>query len=446
MTAEAASRVGYAAPFANREFRGLTIAQVISECGDQVARIALAVLVFNDLHSIFYTALTYAVGYLPLVVGGTLLSPLVDRLPRRQLMLICHAARAVLVGLIALPGVPIAVALLLLAGVSLFEAPFSAARAADIRDLLPDGPTYAAGVSLGRALQQVDQAVGFFLGGLVLAFVHPRGALLIDAAGFVVAYLVVLVTVRQRPRAATSGTKGLWGDLRSGLDAVFTDSARRALVMIVWLYGLCMILPEGIAVTYAHQRGGGAISAGALTAAPAAGLVLGAVALTRWVPARRQVDLMRILAIGAALTLTLTAARPPLAVTVALWLASGACQAFFIPAVATFNLSVDSEHRGRAIAIAGAGLALVQGVALAGGGALASVIGATAAVAWFAVAGLVGLAFLNAWWPRAAMARMADEAFGKMLDPAAELAVGSFDPATVDIREADSPGRLVRRD
>jgi MFS family permease len=445
VTAQPAGRVGYAAPLANREFRGLTIAQVISECGDQVARIALAVLVFNDLHSIFYTALTYAVGYLPLFIGGTLLSPLVDRLPRRRVMLLCHAARAGLVALIALPGIPIAVALLLLAGVSLFEAPFSAARAAAIPDLLRDGPTYSAAVSLGRALQQIDQAIGFVLGGLVLAVVHPRGALLIDAIGFVGAFLVVLVTVRPRPAAATDADLGLWSDLRTGMDTVFRNSGRRALVLIVWLYGLCLILPEGVAVTYAHERGGGAIAGGVLTAAPAAGLFIGAVALTRWVPARRQIELMRILAVGACVTLAFTAARLPIAATAVLWLASGAFQAYWIPAVATFNVSVGNELRGRAIAIAGAGLSLVQGVALALGGVLAGTIGATAAVAWFAVAGLVGLAFLNAWWPRAALRIMADEAFGPLPEPEAELAAGSLDPTAVDIRDTGALGRLARR-
>jgi len=442
----APARVGYATPLANSEFRGLTLAQVISECGDQVARIALAVLVFNQLHSAFYTALTYAVGYLPLVVGGTLLSPLVDWLPRRRLMLVCHAARAVLVALIALPGVPIAVALVLLAGVSLFEAPFSAARASIIPDLLPDGPTYAAAVSLGRALNQVDQAIGFFLGGLVLAFVHPRGALLIDSLGFVVAYLVVLVTVRPRPGAAAGRVHRLWGDLRTGLSTTFGPSARRALVLIVWLYGLCLILPEGVAVTYAHSRGGGAISAGVLTAAPAAGLFVGAVALTRWVPARRQTELMQVLGFGACATLVLTALRPPVAVTAILWFASGVFQAYWIPAVATFNVSVESELRGRAIAIAGAGLSLMQGIALAAGGALAVAVGPTAAVAWFALAGLVGLTLLNAWWPRAELAALADEAFGPLARPDAELAYGTLDPSAVDVPGLDVAEGVGRPD
>ena len=445
MTSRPSKGVSYTAPLANLEFRGLTIAQVISECADQVARIALAVLVFNDLHSAFYTALTYAVGYLPLVAGTALIAPLADRMPRRQLMLICHAARAVLVALIALPGIPLGLALLLLAGMSLFEGPFAIARAALLPDLFEDGPTYAASVSLGRALQQVDMAIGFFLGGVASALLHPRGALLVAAAGFVVAYLVVVITVKAHAGASAEKRVGVLNDLRVGAAAAFGHPARRTLMLIVWLYGFCMILPEGVAVTYAHARGGGSISSGVLTAAPAAGLFLGAIALTRWVSARRQTDQMRLLAVGAALALALTAARPPIAVTAVLWFVSGVCQAFWIPAVATFNLSVESGLRARAITVASAGLYLVQGVALAGGGALAGSIGPTAAVSWFAVAALLGLAFLNAWWPRTALNRLADEAFGELADPGAELAASAMEPA-VDIRDLDGEKRLARKD
>jgi hypothetical protein len=280
----------------------------------------------------------------------------------------------------------------------------------------------------------------------VLAFVHPRGALLIDSLGFVVAYLVVLVTVRPRPGAAADRVHRLWHDLRTGLTATFGPTARRALVLIVWLYGLCLVLPEGVAVTYAHSRGGGAISAGVLTAAPAAGLFVGAVALTRWVPARRQTDLMRLLALGACVTLAITALRPPLALTAVLWFASGVFQAYWIPAVATFNVSVESELRGRAIAIAGAGLALMQGVALAVGGAVAVWIGPTAAVAWFAVGGMVGLAALNAWWPRAELAALADEAFGALPRPDAELAFGTLEPGAVDVPGLDVAEGVRQRD
>jgi MFS family permease len=315
------TRVGYGAALANAEFRGITLAQVVSESGDQVARIALAVLVFRNAHSIALTALTYAVGYLPLVIGGALLSPIADRWPRRRAMLACHAARAVLVALIAINGLPLGVQFLLLAGVTLFEAPFTAARSALIPDLLPDGPTYVAAVSLGRALNQVDQAVGFFLGGLVVAVASPRAALLIDSAAFIVAFIVVLVTVQRRPAPEPEHSGSFLHDVRTGAQVVFGDQVRRSLAMLVWLGGLTLILPEGIAVIYAHDLGGGGLAAGALTAAGPFGLFLGIIALTRWVSTRRQADILIGLQACGALLLTITAARPPIVVTFFLWAA-----------------------------------------------------------------------------------------------------------------------------
>lgn len=421
--------VGIFVPLRNSEFRGLTIAQIISECGEQIARIALAVLVFRDSNNAFYAALTYAVGYLPLVVGGALLGPLADWLPRRQLMLACHAGRAGVIALIAVPGVPIALAFVLLAFVSLLEAPFAAARTAISIEVLPDGPTYLSGVSLGRALNQIDQALGFFLGGVLLVFFQPRKALLVDAAAYVVAYLVVLLTVKSRPAANAVRPQKFFEDFRQGARIVFSDPARRALAAIVWLGGLVLILPEGVAVSYADLYGGGALATAILTAATPAGIFVGAVVLARYVAPRRQADLLLMLFAASCLFLAATAARPPIAVTAVLWFCSGVCQAFVIPAIATFNLAVAPEHRGRAVGLAVAGLSLVQAVDLAGGGALAAAIGPSAAVAWFAVAGLLGLALLRAWWPWQELKQVADQMLGTHPVPIAEIAVGVPDPA-----------------
>ena len=88
--------------FADREFRGLTLAQFTSECGDQVAAIAISFLVYGRSNSPFLAAATYAVTYLPWVLGTLLLSPLSDRYPRRTVMLVCDGGRAVLVAILAL--------------------------------------------------------------------------------------------------------------------------------------------------------------------------------------------------------------------------------------------------------------------------------------------------------------------------------------------------------
>ena len=49
---------------------------------------ALSVLVFERTSSAILTALTYALTFLPALVGGALLSSLADQLPRRQVMVV----------------------------------------------------------------------------------------------------------------------------------------------------------------------------------------------------------------------------------------------------------------------------------------------------------------------------------------------------------------------
>src|SRR5262249_58496518 len=88
--------------FAVTEFRALWLAQLLSVAGDQLARVAMTVLVFDRTHSALWTALTYAVTFLPWVIGGVALSGLADRLPRRRVMVDCDLARTVLVCLMAL--------------------------------------------------------------------------------------------------------------------------------------------------------------------------------------------------------------------------------------------------------------------------------------------------------------------------------------------------------
>jgi predicted MFS family arabinose efflux permease len=286
-------------------------------------------------------------------------------------------------------------------------------------------------VSLGRALNQIDQALGFFLGGILLVLVHPRGALLVDAAAYVVAYLVVLVTVKARPPANKSRPAKFFEDFRQGARIVFSDPARRALAAIVWLGGLVLILPEGVAVSYADSFGGGALATAVLTAATPAGIFVGAISLARYIAPRRQADLLLVLFAASCLFLAATAARPPIAVTAVLWFCSGVCQAFVIPAIATFNLAVAPEHRGRAIGLAVAGLSLVQAIDLAGGGALAGAIGPAAAIAWFSVAGLFGLALLRVWWPWDHLRQVADQMLGSQPMPAPEIALGTPDMAVL---------------
>src|ERR1700684_955416 len=103
MVAEVASeRATYRDVFAVSEFRALWLAQLLSVAGDQLARVAMTVLVYDRTRSPLWSALTFAATFLPWIVGGLSLSGLADRKPRRQVMIVCDLARMALVCLMVL--------------------------------------------------------------------------------------------------------------------------------------------------------------------------------------------------------------------------------------------------------------------------------------------------------------------------------------------------------
>jgi MFS family permease len=89
--------------FADREFRAIWLAEFASVAGDQFARVALTVLVYERTQSPLLTALTYAVSYLPWLVGSLFLSDLADSLPRRDVMVGADLGRMLLVAAMTLP-------------------------------------------------------------------------------------------------------------------------------------------------------------------------------------------------------------------------------------------------------------------------------------------------------------------------------------------------------
>ncbi len=386
--------------FAIGEFRALFGAQILSVVGDQFARVALTVLVFDRTGSAGLAALTYALTFLPDLVGGPLLSGLADRLPRRRLMVVCDLARAVLVALMAVSGMPLWGLCLLLVAVQLLNSPFSAARAALLAVILK-GDRYVVGSAVSNITFQVAQLLGFATGGLLVAAAGPARGLLVDAATFVVSALLVRLGVKERPisRGAEGHQlqSGWWRSMRAGAALVWADRRLRALVALACVSGF-YIAVEGLAVPYAASLGGGAAAAGLLLAANPAGAVVGMLVLTRWVPPRTRMRWLGPLAVAACVPLLACAASPGLIATAALWAISGAFSAFQVPANAAFMQGVPDAQRGQAFGLAvtalrsaqGAGIVLAgvaadhwsPGTVVAGAGVLGIVAASLAAVTW----------------------------------------------------------------
>lgn len=382
--------------FAVREYRTVWLADLLSVAGDQLARVALAVLVYGRTGSAAWAAATYALTFLPAIVGGVLLSGLADRFPRREVLVVTDVVRAGLVAVMAVPQVPLPVLCGLLAVVVLLGAPHNAARGALLPDLLP-GDLYERGLAVAQITGQTAQVVGFAAGGLFVAAVSPSSALALNAVTFLVAGVLFRFGLVRRPRAG-SARADEGRDLLAGIRDIATDPRRRALVVLVWMVGL-YVVPEALAAPYAAQIGAGPAVVGLLMAADPVGSVLGTWLFVRFVSPARRARLIGVLAVAAGVPLLFTALVPGVPVALLLFGVSGmASAAYVMQAQASFVRATPAAIRGRAIGVAASGIVAGQGVAVLAGGLLADLWTPSTAIAVCGAAGiLVALGGALAW-------------------------------------------------
>jgi predicted MFS family arabinose efflux permease len=382
----------------DREFRALWLAEVLSVCGDQLARVAVLVLVYQRTSSAAWAGLTYALTYLPTLVGGLALAGLADRHRRRELIVVTDVCRAVLAGVMALPGLPLpllAVALILLTTAG---GPFKAAQLALMFDVLGE-ERYRAGSALRSSSTQLAQVLGFAVGGAVLTVISPYTALGINALTFLVAAVIVRACVAARGVPAGSSNRAGRG-LRAAVRLIWGNRRTRGLLAMAWLVGL-FVVPEGVAAPYAAQLGGTAAAVGLLMAADPLGSVLGAW-LSGRAPGATMSRLMVPTAMVAGVALILCVGGPPLWISLVLWAVSGvATSSYLIQAQSEFVGAIPDESRGSAVGVASSGMQATQGLAIAGGGGVADLIGASGAVALAGAMGallavLVGISWLRA--------------------------------------------------
>lgn len=365
------------------EFRALFAAQLVSVAGDQLARVAVSILVYARTNSPAWTAITYALTFLPDIVSGPLLSGAADRFPRRSVMVIADVARVVLVAGMAWPGTPLPVVAVLLVAVQMLNAPWTAARAALLPQVLP-GDRFVVGMAVFTVITQTAQVLGFALGGIIVAAVSPNGALWLDAGTFACSALVVAYGVRDRRVSGDGMRVSGW----FGLSVVLADLRLKALVLLGCVSGF-YIAGEAVVAPYAAGIGGGAVAVGLLLAAYSVGNVVGVAVVARLVPERRRSSLVP-LAILSCAPLTVCLAHPGLIVTMILFACSGAASAYNLTASTLFVQSVPDTKRGRTFGIAVTALRVSQGIGVVSAGIVAEYLAPHIVVAF---AGLLGMGF-----------------------------------------------------
>jgi predicted MFS family arabinose efflux permease len=394
----AAGRHGYRRVFAVGEFRAIFAAHVISFSGDVIAQLALAVLVFERTGSAFGSSLTFALGFVPHVFGGTLLSSVADRFPVRRTLICCDLASAGLVALMALPGVPIPLLLGLLLPLGAIAPVFQGARAASLPDVL-GGEGFALGRSLLRMVAQTSQIWGFALGGVLLAVLSPRSLLLLDAASFLASAVLLRVGTRERPARADVAAAGpprrsVARDSLAGVRLVLSSARLRPLLLLYWLPPAFAIAPEALAAPYVARLGRGPAAVGLLLAAASAGSVVGMVTAGSWLSPSRRLRLMVPLAAWTFVPLLCFVARPALLPAMALLALSGLGWSYSIGLDQRLLDATPEPLRGRALSLATSGLMVANGLGFAAAGAAAELASPQAVIVVSSLAGLVAVALL----------------------------------------------------
>lgn len=385
--------------FRPREARYLYAAFVLSLLGDQLAKVAISVLVYDRTSSPLLTAASYAISYAPWIIGGPVLSSYADRFPRRQVLIACDVARAAIVGCLALPGIPLPALIALLFIASLFAPPFEGARSATWPEILR-GDAYVVGNAITVTTHQVGQVLGFLAGGALVAAMTARGALGLDAATFVLSAALVLIGVRPRPapRNGSDAAPSVWHETKAGIQLVFGDVQLRSIVLLVWTAAGFSYAWAGLAAPWANQLDGGARAVGLLLASGPVGMFVGGVILARLVSPATRRKVMLPLAVLAPLVLAPMMLIHELWLTLVFLAVSGAATAFNIPLNAIFVLAVPGEFRGRAFGIAQSGMQAAQGLGVLLAGAAATTLAPNTVVTLSGLIGTVCVAALVLRW------------------------------------------------
>lgn len=413
----------------NPRFRRLWFAQVITQAGDWLNRMAILALIAelgsagaaSGVGALFGVEL--AIRLLPTALLSPLAGPVADRLPRKALMIAADLVRVVIVLgylLIDEPGdLPLLYALMLAQmSISIF---FQSARSASVPNTLPHEELHEA-YTLSAATWSTMLALGAFAGGLLVSLVGIRGVFVIDALTFagsawILARLALPPTPRQPEpfswkaivtfvelRRAAAHVRAL--GLAPALLAKTCWGGAGGFLVLLSIAGTRHFAPE-TNLEFGHQAAAAGLATGLLYCARGIGTGLGPVLARRMfgtsdASLRRQIALSFVLAAG---FYSLLAVAPNLGIAfLCVAAAHMGGSTLWVCSTTWWQRHVDDRFRGRVFALEFAGMTLAF---TAGGFVTGAVYDRTSSFEW-AVLSTCALVLLSgvawsAWSRRAAL-------------------------------------------
>jgi MFS family permease len=281
-------------PLGGRSFRLYWIGQTTSAYGDQVFLIALALQVLRLGGGARELGLVNAAAGSALVLFLLLGGVVVDRLPRRAVMVASDLVRMAVLGYLGVASLTgnLRILTLAVAGVvyGAANAFFWPAKSAVLPDLVAREQLMPANSLLSSAYRS-SLILGPGLGGLLVATAGPGAAFLFDAATFAVSAGCLLAIGRagMLPRPPVPEVpRRLIGDLRDGVREVMRYRWLWVTILLFAFIVLLVVGPEEVLVpVYLEQRFHAAEAFGLVVACAGIGAVGGAMLTGLVRPVRR---------------------------------------------------------------------------------------------------------------------------------------------------------------
>jgi len=258
-------------------FRRLFLATFASSIGTWLAFVALVVDVYDRTGDANWVSALLIADFLPIILVGILLGPLIDRLPRRNILVAADVLRAAVFCVLPFTtsaGQIVGLALIIGVATSLFRPTVFAGL-----------PNLVGDEDLGHAngiLQSAENfawAIGALAGGALVATVGSDAAYWLNAGTFVVSALFILgirQSLEERHRSPSAGHRR---DLVEGLRMV-TRSRGLLTILVAWsIVTLGQAIGNVSEIVLAKDEfDAGDFGYGLLVATAAVGLTIGSLA------------------------------------------------------------------------------------------------------------------------------------------------------------------------
>ncbi|QSB15975.1 MFS transporter [Natronosporangium hydrolyticum] len=403
-------KVTFGEVFAIGEYRALFASTQLAWLGEYMAKAAVMALVFAQTGSVAMSAAAFAISFAPWLLGGPFLATLAERYRYRSVMVVCDVIRAGLIALVALPGMPLPAMLLLVFLVALAAPPGQAARSATL-PLVLTGERVVLGLAINQSSGQATQVLGYFAGA-VIAIIDPRGALLINAAAFILSAIILRFGVKDRPPQMRAEHRShLLRETGEGFKLVFGTPALRVIALLVFTAMLFSMIPEGLAIGWASELAEGeetrqGFYQGLIMVANPIGFALGVLLVARLLLPTTRRRLVPLLAVLGPLALVPALFNPQIAVVLLMAMVSGLAMAGMLPTLnGMFVQALPNGFRARAFGVMNSGMQAIQGFSVLAAGALVGVFGnqrLPMVVGFWCLVGVLIMVFFAARWPKPA--------------------------------------------